>query len=177
MSNSINKKIKRKIGAFLYKTIGRHLPASYSSLKLGQTAFRRFCGKMMLASCGKDVNIECNATFSPKVSLGDYSGIGINAKIYGTCNIGKYVMMGSDVTIITRNHAFDRTDIPMMEQGFYEEKPVTICDDVWIGDRVIILQGVTIGSGAVIGAGSVVTKDIPSMAVAAGNPAKVIRMR
>ena len=74
----------------------------------------------MLENCGKNVNIESNATFSSKVTLEDYSGIGINAKIYGTCHIGRYVMMGTDVTIITRNHRFDRTDIPMMEQGFEE---------------------------------------------------------
>ena len=171
------KPIKRKIGALLYKTVGRWLPPSYSSLHLGQTGLRRFCGKLMLAGCGKKVNIEKNAVFSPKVTLGDYSGIGINAKIYGTCHIGRYVMMGTDVTIITRNHRFERTDIPMMEQGFQPEKPVYIGDDVWIGDRVLILPGVHIGNGCIIAAGAIVTADVPDYAVAAGVPAKVIRMR
>lgn len=54
-------------------------------------------------------------------------------------------------------------------------KGVTIGDDVWIGGNVVINPGVTIGSGVVIGSGSVVTKDIPSGVIAAGNPCRVIR--
>lgn len=168
---------KRKIGGLLYYSIAKHLPRSYSGFKIGQTGLRRFCGKLMLTHCGKKVNIEHNALFSPKVSLGDYSGIGVNAKIYGTCVIGTHVMMGEDCTIITRNHKFDRTDIPMMEQGFEEEKPVHIGNDVWIGDRVTIMPGVHIGDGCVIGAGAVVTGDIPPYSIAAGVPAKVLRSR
>ena len=169
--------IKRAIGATIYHFYAKHLPRSYSGMKLGQKWLRRLCGKMMLTHCGKKVNIEKNALFSNKVSLGDYSGIGVNAKIYGCCVIGDYVMMGEDCTIITRNHQFARTDIPMMEQGFGEERPVYIGNDVWIGDRVIILPGVHIGDGAVIGAGSVVTHDVPPYAIAAGNPARVIKSR
>ena len=168
---------KRKLGALLYYSLAKHLPPSYSGLKLGQKKLRAFCGKLMLKSCGKNVNIEKCAFFSPKVSLGDYSGIGVDAKIYGACTIGNYVMMGENCTIITRNHKFDRTDIPMMEQGFEEEKPVSVGNDVWLGDRVILLPGVHLGDGCVIGAGSVVTKDIPPYAVACGVPAKVLRYR
>ena len=170
-------KLKRKIGAIFYYLVAKHLPPSYSGLKIGQTELRRFCGKLMLTHCGKHVNIEQNAYFSPKVTLGDYSGIGVNARIHGTCHIGAHVMMGEDCIIITRNHSFDRTDIPMMEQGFTAEQPVCIEDDVWIGDRVTILPGVRIGTGSVIGAGSVVTHDVPPYAVAAGVPARVLRFR
>ena len=170
-------RIKRKIGALLYYFAAKHLPPSYSGLKIGQKALRGFCGKLMLASCGKNVNIEKNAYFSPKVSLGDNSGIGVNARIHGTCTIGRAVMMGEDCVIIARNHRFDRTDIPMREQGFSEEQPVFIGDDVWIGDRVTILPGVHIGNGCIIGAGAVVTKDIPPYSIAAGVPARVLRSR
>lgn len=170
-------RISRKIGAVLYYGCAKHLPPSFSGIKLGQTALRGFCGKLMLRSCGKNVNIEQGATFSAKVSLGDYSGIGINARINGTCSIGRHVMMGTDVVIITRNHAFDRTDIPMMEQGFEQERPVVIGDDVWIGDRVIILPGVTVGNGSILAAGAVVTRDVPPYSIVAGVPAKVIRNR
>ena len=169
--------VKRKIGSLLYALIGKHMPPSWGGLRIGQKAFRRFCGKLMLAECGRDVNIECGAMISPKVTLGDRSGIGVNAKLYGEVHIGNCVMMGSDVTMITRNHRFDRTDIPMMDQGFQEEKPIYIDDDVWIGDRVVILAGVHVGRGCIIGAGSVVTGDIPPCSIAVGVPARVIRKR
>lgn len=86
-------------------------------------------------------------------------------------------MMGTDVVVITKNHAFNQTDIPMMQQGFEDERPVIIGNDVWIGDRVIILPGVHIGDGAIIAAGAVVTKDVPAYAIVGGVPAKLIRMR
>lgn len=86
-------------------------------------------------------------------------------------------MMGEDCTIITRNHMHDRTDIPMNQQGFEAERPVTIGNDVWIGDRVTILPGVTIEDGCIIGAGAVVTRDIPAYSIAAGIPARVIKQR
>lgn len=170
-------KFKRMMGALLYYSIAQHLPVSYSGVKLGQTALRRFCGKLMLASCGKKVNIEKGAVFSARVSLGDYSGIGINAHISGTCTIGSYVMMGPNVTVITRNHRHDDLQQPMMFQGFEEEKPVVIGDDVWIGERVMIMPGVHIGKGSIIAAGAVVTHDVPDYAVVGGVPAKIIKMR
>ena len=131
----------------------------------------------MLKDCGKQVNIEHGAVFSSRVSLGDYSGIGVNARINGTCTIGHHVMMGVDVVVITRNHAFGRTDIPMMDQGFEEEQPVVIEDDVWIGDRVMILPGVTVGHGSILAAGAVVTHDVPAFSIVGGVPARVIKMR
>lgn len=53
--------------------------------------------------------------------------------------------------------------------------PIHIGNHVWIGQRAIILKGVTIGDGAIIAAGSIVTKDVPAHSVVAGNPAKVIK--
>ncbi|WP_234917926.1 DapH/DapD/GlmU-related protein [Corynebacterium belfantii] len=52
---------------------------------------------------------------------------------------------------------------------------ITIQDHVWLGGNCTVTAGVTIGHGAVIGAGSVVTRDIPPMVLAAGNPCRVIR--
>lgn len=65
----------------------------------------------------------------------------------------------------------------MMSQGFVEERPVVIDDDVWIGDKVTILPGVHVGMGSVLGAASVVTKDVAPYSVVGGNPARVISMR
>jgi len=79
--------------------------------------------------------------------------------------------------IYTSNHRFDRTDIPMIDQGNTEPKAVVIEDDVWIAARAIILPGVRIGKGAVIAAGAVVTKDVPPYTVVGGIPARKIKSR
>ena len=54
-------------------------------------------------------------------------------------------------------------------------KPITVGDNVYIGNNVIILPGVNIGSNVVIGAGAVVTRDIPDNSLAVGVPARVIK--
>lgn len=170
-------KIKTILGCVLYRGFAMHLPISDSRINIFQKKLRGFCGKLILENCGENVNIEKGAMFSTEVSLGDYSGIGINAQINGKCTIGKYVMMGPNCTVHTRNHAFSDTTKPMMEQGFSEEKEVIIGDDVWIGSDVTILPGVKVGSHSIIGACSVVTKDVPEYAIVAGNPAKVKKYR
>lgn len=170
-------KIKKYIGYALYHGVAKRLPTSYSPIKLAQREIRGFCGKLILEKCGKNINIEKGANFTSHVSLGDYSGIGINAKINGRCQIGKYVMMGPECTIYGRNHEFSDVSRPMMEQGFSEEREVVIGDDVWIGGNVTILPGVKIGSHSIIGACSVVTKDVPEYAIVAGNPAIVKKYR
>jgi len=128
---------------------------------------------------GRGVNVEQKAFFGDgrNIRIGDYSGLGINCRLYGPVSLGKHVMMGPDVIIITSNHKSDRLDIPMTEQGGTGPDPVVIGDDVWIGTRVIILPGVTVGHGAVLAAGSVVTKDVQPYAIVGGNPAKLIRYR
>jgi acetyltransferase-like isoleucine patch superfamily enzyme len=55
--------------------------------------------------------------------------------------------------------------------------PICLKDDVWIGERVLILSGVTIGQGAIVAAGSTVVKDVPPYAIVGGCPAKLIKYR
>lgn len=171
------RKLKILIGYLLYHTIARHLPASFAKVSFFAKQVRRTCAKLFLEKCGNNVNIEKGAIFSSKVTIGNNSGIGIRAVIHGPCTIGNDVMMGPDCVIYVRNHCYDRTDIPMWQQGFYNDEPVTIGNDVWIGGRVTILPGVKIGNGAVIGANAVVTKDVPDYAIVGGNPARILKMR
>lgn len=166
---------KKKAAFVMYRLTAAGLPASQSS-KLSKK-IRGFWGRRIVESCGKNVNFEKNSSFGPELRIGDNSGVGRNCEIDGPVTIGSDVMMGPEVVIFTSGHKFDRTDIPMREQGRTEVKPVTIGNDVWIGRRVIIMPGVTIGNGCVIGAASVVTHDVPDYSVVAGVPAKVIRMR
>lgn len=86
--------------------------------------------------------------------------------------IGDNVFLAPRVSLFTAGHPIDK-DVrnEQLEYGY----PITIGNDVWIGGNVTVNPGVTIGDNVVIGSGSVVTKDIPSNVVAAGNPCKVIR--
>ena len=171
------RKIKIAIGRIMYDYVAKHLPISYNFFGGVGKCLRRLCGKLILSRCGKNVNIERGAVFSSKVTLGDNSGIGINASLSGKVLIGDNVMMGPCCTFYSRNHAFDRLDIPMCEQGYQDEKPIIIGDDVWIGGHVIVLPGVHVGNGAILAAGAVVTKDVPEYAIVGGNPARVIKYR
>ena len=71
---------------------------------------------------------------------------------------------------------FSRTDIPMQYQGHHHED-VIIENDVWIGANAVIFKDVHIGRGAIIGAGAVVSKNVPSMAIATGVPARPLKQR
>lgn len=172
----IMKKILKFTGYILY-SFAKRMPESYSRFKIGQRQLRSLCGKLILQSCGKKVNIERGAVFSSDICIGDYSGIGIDARIAGPCIIGDHVMMGPECMIYTVNHEIRDINKPMCQQGNTPPKPVIIGNDVWIGARVIILPGVHIGNGCVIAAGSVVTKNIPDYTIAAGIPACVIKKR
>ena len=173
------KQIQRIICYIFYYGFARWLPRSYARGGEVWKAIRYALCRKLFAACGRGVNVETRAHFHSgrHVFIGNHSGVGINAQIYGTLHMGDHVMMGSDVVIISNNHNFDRTDIPMDQQGFGKNDPVLIGDNVWIGARALILPGVHIGAGAIIGAGAVVTKDVPEAAIVGGNPARVIRMR
>lgn len=169
-------KLKKYLSWCCYFGFARLLPKSRT--KKSFTKWMRVaCAKGFCSHVGSNVNIERMASFSSRISIGDNSGIGINCVLQGEVHIGNNVMMGPQVWIYTRNHRHDRIDIPMIDQGFEEERQVIIDDDVWIGSRVTILPGVCIGKGVIIGTGSVVTKSVPPYSIVAGNPAVIVKNR
>lgn len=85
---------------------------------------------------------------------------------------GNNVYIAPHVSIYTAGHPIDAK---IRNTDLEYAKSVTIGNDVWIGGNVVINPGVMIGNNVVIGSGSVVTKDIPSGVIAAGNPCRVIR--
>lgn len=87
-------------------------------------------------------------------------------------SIGNHVMLGPNAMILTACHPIN---LAQRVAGYGFGRPVIIEDNVWIGAGVIINPGVHIGCNTVIGSGSVVTHDIPSNVVAAGNPCTIIR--
>jgi len=95
---------------------------------------------------------------------------------WGGVEIGKNVLIGPNVQIISYQHNYKNKNIEIKKQGSIKAK-ITIEDDVWIGASSIIMAGVTIYKGSVIGAGSVVTKDVEPYSVVVGTPAKRIKSR
>lgn len=90
--------------------------------------------------------------------------------------IGDRALIGYRTQIHSANHDIPPVGEPIPVSGKIYNK-VVIGKDVWIGANCLITAGVTIGEGAVVAGGSVVTKNVPSNAIVAGVPAKVIRMR
>jgi maltose O-acetyltransferase len=179
------RRISTIIAILLYYSLARYLPGSFDPIGFGLTnPFRAMLCRFMFKKCGRHITVERGAWFGFfsiwgwgfDIEIGDYSGIGENARVGGGLVIGKYVMMGPEVVILTGTHRYDDVTRPMMLQGG-EASRVIIEDDVWIGARVIILPNVRIGRSSIIGAGAVVAKDVPPFSVVVGNPAKVIRMR
>ncbi|GMQ60200.1 CatB-related O-acetyltransferase [Vallitalea sediminicola] len=171
--------LKKKICLGFYYLIGKKMPESDSLINFGAKGFRRFLCKNIFSYASKTCNIEKGVFFGngQDISIGEYSGIGLHARVQGPLSIGDNVMMGPDVIIYTKNHETKRTDIPMIEQDVTKPMKVFIKDDVWIGARTIILPGVTIGEGSVVGAGSVVTKDVEPYSIVGGTPARKIKSR
>lgn len=86
--------------------------------------------------------------------------------------IGQDCQIGPNVQLLTPTHPID----PQPRRNKFESAlPIAIGDNVWLGGGVIVCPGVSIGDNSVIGAGSVVTRDVASNVVAAGNPARVLR--
>lgn len=132
-------------------------------------------------SIGRFTVIECTGVIShlgtgfrigDNSNLGDFSFVGAA----GGITIGDNVLGGQGVRLHSENHVFERTDIPIKQQGVTHQG-IVIGDDVWLGSGATILDGVHIGSGAIVAAGSVVNKDIPANALVGGVPAHILRYR
>lgn len=123
-----------------------------------------------------------------KIYMGVYSKIGGGSQILSvdSVSIGAYTAIAKNVTICdNNNHPISpeyrrkmRTEPSGSDIRLWKHSasaPISIGENVWIGTGVRICKGVTIGDNAVIAAQSVVTKDVPANAIAAGNPAKIVK--
>jgi acetyltransferase-like isoleucine patch superfamily enzyme len=89
--------------------------------------------------------------------------------------IGNNVAVGANTTIADTDFHPLEFEKRRLRNNEGKTEPVVIEDDVFIGAGCLIMKGVHIGSGSVLGAGSVVTTDVPSGAIVAGNPARIVR--
>lgn len=106
------------------------------------------------------------------IRVGDCSLLcpGVRISSAAAVTIGASCMLASGVYVTDGDwHGiYDRLSIGRSE-------PVTLAENVWVGDSAIICKGVAIGANSIIGAGAVVVGDIPANAIAAGNPARVVK--
>lgn len=130
---------------------------------------------------GRDVRILDNVTikYPDQIELGDHVRLNEGCYVVGLGGlvIGDHAMVGAGTKIVTTSHNFQRTDIPMAQQGI-SAQPIHIGRDVWFGFDVKVLGGSTIGDGSIIAAGAVVPGgDFPAGAVLGGVPAKLLKNR
>jgi len=133
---------------------------------------------------GARLHVEDRGT----LTIGHHTTIRGNTYISSVANIkiGDYVIISNHCII--RDHNSHPTSpsrrLAMSKSGFYsdlwsnrhaESLPIVIKDNVWIGEKSIILKGITIEVGAIVATGSVVTKDVPPYTIVAGNPAKIVK--
>jgi galactoside O-acetyltransferase len=164
---------------------------------------RRWYVPRRLGECGPEVMIDPRCTFlapanirfgravgcgsgaffaadGGAITVGDFvtfnTNVHVNASLGLRIELGNNVLVGPNVVLRSADHRFDRIDVPIRSQG-HTPAAIVIEDDVWLGANVVVVGGVRIGRGAVVAAGAVVTRDVPSMAVVGGVPARVLKMR
>lgn len=149
----------------------------YNHTRPGEGARREAMLRDMFAAFGEGSYIEppLHANWGGRfVSFGKnvYANFGLTLVDDTHIYVGDNCMFGPNVVVATAGHPI----LPALrEQGLQYNAPVRIGKNCWIGAGALVMPGVTIGDNSVIGAGSVVTRDIPSNVVAAGNPCRVLR--
>ena len=164
----------------------------YKLYRIERNRFRRFLIKQV-------TKLEKGELYSGTLRriFNDYHHIKIGLYTHGGCfelgnfypytTIGRYCSIARSAIAMNRNHPlnfksthaiFCISELKYCEKDLVEYIPLEIGNDVWIGNRAIIMPHVRyIGDGAVIAAGAVVNKDIPPYSVVVGNPARIVRYR
>lgn len=149
----------------------------YTGAKITNSTFERF-------------NVINRNVIMDSCTVGSHTYIQKQSTIFNT-KIGRFCSIASGVSIgpgihkmdgVSTHPAFYLKNTPLVKtysqtDSFESGKLTTIGNDVWIGERAIIIDGVVIGNGAIIAAGSVVTKDVGDYCVFGGVPAKFIKNR
>lgn len=125
-------------------------------------------GGLMLIGYGSYIQIGDNAT----LKIGDSF---VNREVKIICNKQITIENGCVIAMGTVIRDNDGGNHLILSEDYKNQKPVSIGDNVWLGENSMVLKGVTIGEGSVVAAYSLVTKDVPPHCIVAGVPAKVIR--
>ncbi len=156
--------------------------------------YSKFFKKVLRGKSVLNSNVDKKATIYSgsqfqNSSIGRYSYVGYDCDIFN-CHIGAFCSIANEVIIGGAKHPlswistspvfYNANGGTGQHIGDLQEpyrKQTVIGNDVWIGSRAIVLEGIHIGNGAVIGSGAVVTKDVPDFAIVAGVPARILRYR
>lgn len=122
--------------------------------------------------------------------IGKYSRVGVNCKLTNV-KMGNYTVIAANSTLGVGQHPTNyltyhsifykkgnwgwHDDWIKYPEGFQEQAQITIGNNVWIGQKVIVMDGVTIGDNSIVATGAIVTKDVPPFSIVGGVPAKVIK--
>lgn len=154
-------KISDKINTLLYKVKLKVLyqnRVTYQGLRIRGT----------LSVCLEDdARVEIGGAFFNR-------GCSLNA--HKMIRIGDDCIFGENVKIYDHNHLYNRSDVPISQQGFSIGE-IVIGNNCWIGSNVTILRGVTIGDNVIIGANCLIYKDIPANTVVKLGNALIITER
>jgi len=138
--------------------------ASNRGIEIGQGVF---LGRGTILSC-KDGDIV----------LGDHTNLGFHCEIFSgsSVTVGSYGLFAAQAYLVGGGHEFERKDVVVIDQP-RSSRGIVLGDNVWLGAGAKVLDGVRLGHGVVVGANAVVTDDLPDGAIAAGVPARVLRLR
>ena len=154
----------------------KNLCAEYNRLMPSQSEERKALLKKILGKTGENFWIEqsfwCDYGYNIEIGENFYSNHNLVILDPGKVTFGDNCFVAPNCGFYTAGHALD---VEQRNEGFEIALPITVGNNVWIGEGARILSGVTIGDGSVIGTNAVVTHDVPAYSVVGGVPAKIIR--
>lgn len=154
----------------------KDLCSEYNHLKPSQMEERERIIKELVGKTKGHFHIEqsfwCDYGYNIELGENFYSNHDLVILDAAKVRFGDNCLVAPQCGFYTAGHALD---VEQRNQGLEIAWPIKVGNNVWFGSHVSVLPGVTIGDDTIIGAGSVVTHDIPSGVIAAGNPCRVIR--
>ena len=153
-------------GGFFFIERGAEI---YARRGYGRLTIGRWCW------IGKGNAIRChegNLRIGDKVVFGRKNTI--NA--YLDIEIGSDCIFADWIYVCDFDHRYEDLSVPIRKQGIVKS-PVRIGSDCWIGEKASILRGVTIGDGSIVASHALVNRDIPSLSIVGGVPARVLKRR
>lgn len=147
----------------------------YNHLSPLQTNERTAILREILGTTGESLIIEqpfyCDYGYNIHIGENFFANFNLVILDEAPVTFGDNVFIAPNCGFYTAGHPLE---IDLRNAGLEYARPITVGNNVWIGANVTVLPGVTIGDNTTIGAGSVVTRDIPSNVVAAGNPCRIL---